>query len=116
MSVRGSAQGRHVRAQAPPAAGVPLDRAERHVLADLQDDLQRADPSLAASLTGLNVPSPVRWWLGTIAAVVVTVLALRLGGTRALGMLALVVVPTAPLLVCLAVPSNDGPAEDPRPS
>ena len=92
-----------------------LDSGERHALADLRDDLRRADPELAASLAGLGVPSPVLWWLGTCGAVLVAVLAVWFGGLRVLGVLAFVLVFGAPLLVGLAGPAPDGPAEQPPP-
>ena len=89
----------------PPRPG-PRDRA---ALADLDEELRRTDPELAASLTRLGVPPGLRLWLAITGVLAALLLLGVLAGPAALGIAGIVLALAGPLVVCLVLSGGEEP-------
>jgi Protein of unknown function (DUF3040) len=101
-----------LRSRARPAPPGPRDRG---ALADLDEELRRTDPELAASLARLGVPSGLWLWLSIVGGLAALLLLGVLAGPAVLGIAGIVLAVTGPLLVCLAVAGGEDPDGDPAP-
>ena len=84
-------------------------RRDRAVLADLDEELRRTDPELAASLARLGVPSGLWLWLAITGGLAALFLLGVLAGPAALGIAGIVLALAGPLLVCVVLSGGEDP-------